>query len=218
MDHNTRKFLEDAYIRSQSMDDSVIENITDRIITRLTAKNGNEPLTEQYRDDAEWMIAMMAVDPCGWYKRALQHEDPAIIFNRLHSLSVDMKRKIYREMTRAAAPADFAAEPESVDYDESEQPEQSAEEHAAAVEEVKAAMQREMACYARALAMKSNPTYLYNKPEFEYMLNQSGLEWRYCLHKVRAVRLLTDEEMDAIAKELFSGKTADSMIEAAENE
>lgn len=218
MDHNTRKFLEDAYIRSQRMDDSVIENITDRIITRLTAKNGNEPLTEQYRDDAEEMIAMMAVDPCGWYERELKHEDPALIFNRLHSLSVDMKRKIYREMTRDAGPADFAADPESVDYNEPEQPEQSAEEHAAAVEEVKNAMDREMACYARALAMKANPTYLYNKPEFEYMLNQSGLEWRYCLHKVKAVRLLTDEELDAIAKNLFSGKTADSMIEAAENE
>ena len=217
MDHNTRKFLEDAYIRSQSMDDSVIENITDRIITRLTAKNGNEPLTEQYRDDAEEMIAMMAVDPCGWYERELQHEDPAIIFNRLHSLSVDMKRKIYREMTRDAGPADFAAEPESVRCD-MPQHEQTTEEHAAAVEEAKNAMQREMACYARALAMKANPTYLYNKPEFEYMLNQSGLEWRYCLHKVKAVRLLTDEELDAIAKELFSGQTVEAMIEAAENE
>lgn len=217
MDYNTRKFLEDAYIRSQRMDDSVIENITDRIITRLTEKNGNEPLTEQYRDDAEEMIAMMAVDPCGWYERELQHEDPAIIFNRLSGLTVDMKRKIYRELTRDASPADFAAEPESVSCD-MPQHDQTTEEHAAAVEEAKNAMQREMACYARALAMKANPTYLYNKTEFEYMLNQSGLEWRYCLRNVKAVRILTDEELDAIAQELFSGKTADSMIEAADNE
>lgn len=208
--------MEDAYIRSQRMDDSVIESITNRIITRLTAKNGNEPLTEQYRDDAEEMIAMMAVDPCGWYERELQHEDPALIFNRLHSLSVDMKRKIYREMTLGAGPADFAAESESVRCD-MPQHEQTTEEHAAAVEEAKNAMQHEMECYARALAMKANPTFLYNKPEMEYMLGQSGLEWRYCLRKVKAVRRLTDEELDAIAKDLFSTKTADSMIEAAEN-
>lgn len=217
MDHNTKKFLEDVYIRAQKMSDAVIEVITDRMINRLTEKDGNEPLTEQFRDDAEEMIAMLAVDPCGWYERELQHEDPAIIFNRLHGLTVDMKRKIYREMTRDARPADFAVEPESVHY-AMPQPEQSPEEHAAAVEEVKTAMQKEMACYARALALKATPTILYNRREFEYMLGQSGLEWRYCLRKVKAVRLLTDEELDAIAHDLFSGKTVDGMIEAAENE
>lgn len=218
MDYNTKKFLDDVYIRAQRMSDAVIEVITDRMINRLTAKDGNESLTEQYRDDAEEMIAMMAVDPCGWYERELQHEDPAIIFNRLPGLTVDMKRKIYREMTRDASPADFAVEPESVHYSTTSQPEQSPEEHAAAVEEVKAYMKEVMEDYARALAMKSWPTILYNRGAMEYMLGQSGLEWRYELRNVKAVRRLTDEEMDAIAHDLFSGKTVDGMIEAAENE
>lgn len=218
MDYNTKKFLEDVYIHSQLMSDSVIEAITDRVINRLAEKNGGEPLTEQFRDDAEEMIAMMAVDPCGWYERELQHEEPGILFNRISGLTLDMKRKIYRELTKGSGPADFAVDPESIRYDMPAQPEQSPEEHAAAVEAVKAAMKAEMEDYARSLAMKVWPTILYNRGAMEYMLGQSGLEWRYELRKVKAVRLLTDEELDAIARELFSGQTVDAMIEAAENE